>query len=73
MQWAYNPGYAWQGIYPNEIPFFTPIIDSSKEGKIPRPETSKAKAIQSDDRYEALAIMEFLKRDLEEQGALGAK
>ncbi len=70
MQWAYNPGYAWQGIYPKEIPWFSPIINSNKEGKIPRPESSKAQAIQSDDRYEALAIMEFLHRDLVEQDAI---
>ena len=55
-QWAMsNPGYAWMGIFPEEIPDWPDII-SSKDGKKPRPEGSVAKAVQPDDRYDALAI-----------------
>jgi hypothetical protein len=39
-----------------EIPDWPDIIESS-HGKIPRPEDSRAKAVQPDDRYDALAIM----------------
>jgi hypothetical protein len=41
------------------------IISTSKHGKIPRPENSKAKAIQPDDRYDALAIMQWMVEELE--------
>jgi DNA adenine methylase len=64
-QWAMmNQGYAWQGVF-GEIPDYPDMIQS-KNGKIPRPKKSKAKAFQPDDRYDALAIMEFLHRDLVE-------
>lgn len=65
-QWALNPGYAYQGIFPQEVPDWPEIIDSA-EGKKPRPEESKAKAIQCDDRYDALAIMEWLHRELADE------
>jgi hypothetical protein len=55
-QWALNPGYAFMGAFPNEIPDWPDIIESSTLGKIPRPDTSKAKAVQPDDRYDALAV-----------------
>lgn len=58
-QWALNPGYAWRGIYQNEIPDWPDIIESA-QGKKPRPEDSKAKAVQPDDRYDALAVMAYL-------------
>lgn len=41
-----------------------PDIISDKRGLIPRPEGRKAKARQSDDRYEAIAMAELLTRDL---------
>ena len=42
----------------DKIPDWPDIIESSKLGKIPRPEGSVAKAVQPDDRYDALAIMQ---------------
>lgn len=64
QQWAkrvYNP---WcEELTQTVIPEWPPIIES-KDGKIPRPETSKAKAVQSDDRYEALAMMEWLRLEI---------
>jgi hypothetical protein len=64
-QWAYNPGYAFQAAYSEEVPNWPDIIESSKLGKIPRPEGSKAKATQPDDRYDALAIMQWMVEELE--------
>lgn len=46
-----------------EVDDWPDIIESSKHGKIPRPEGSKAKAVQPDDRYDALAIMEWMRRE----------
>lgn len=67
---ALNHGLiGWQFPYTNEIPDWPDIIESSKEGKIPRPEGSKAKAVQPSDQYDALAIA--LSQALELQG-LGA-
>ena len=60
-QWAMLKG---AGSGEPEIPDWPDII-SSKDGKIPRPEGSKAKAIQPDDRYDALAIMQWMVEDLE--------
>lgn len=68
-QWAMNPGYGFQGLY-DEIPDWPDIIESTKLGKIPRPEDSKAKAVQSDDRYDALAVMWTHRLELEESGLL---
>jgi hypothetical protein len=48
-----------------EVPDWPDIIESSKDGKIPRPEGSKAKAVQPDDRYDALAIMQWMVEELE--------
>jgi len=64
-QWAMNPGYAFQSAYSEEVPDWPDIITSSKLGKIPRPEGSTAKAVQPDDRYDALAVMEWLVEELE--------
>lgn len=50
-----------------EIPDWPDIIESGKFGKIPRPENSKAKAIQPDDRYDALAVMEALRLDIHDE------
>jgi hypothetical protein len=63
-QWAqdvYEPwSYQEQGI---EIPDWPDIIKANS-GNIPRPETSKAKGFQPDDRYDALAMMEFMRLEL---------
>lgn len=76
-EWNFNPKHtgkfrAKQWALENGMPSteWPDIIESGKLGKIPRPEKSKARAVQSDDRYEALAIMEFLVRDLAGQGAI---
>lgn len=41
-----------------------PDIISSSDGQVPRPENSLAAGQQSDDRYEALAMAEWLRREL---------
>jgi hypothetical protein len=54
---------AWAlGTYGRDVPDWPEIIESSK-GKIPRPEDSKAKAVQCDDRYDALAVMVWMERE----------
>ena len=53
-----NPRDGWN------IPDFTDLISTSKDGLIPRPDTSKAMAVQSDDRYEALPMMEWMVREM---------
>ena len=58
-QWALDvmtPFFAEHFRPPNEIPDWPDIIES-KDGKTPRPDHSRAKAIQPDDRYDALAMM----------------
>jgi hypothetical protein len=47
--------WAMGAKFPNEIPDFPDIIERPG-GKIPRPEGSKAKAVQPADEYDALAI-----------------
>lgn len=67
-QWALSspgPGYGWMHAFPNEIPEWPDLIDSKKEGMIPRPKNSKAKAVQPDDRYDALAVMEWMRQEWE--------
>jgi hypothetical protein len=67
-EWAMTfgpPGYAWKHGYTEEIPDFPDIIESAKEGKIPRPTGSKAKAVQPDDRYDSLAICQWMVEELE--------
>jgi hypothetical protein len=56
-QWAL--GYAVREKFHSEIPEWPDLIDR-KEGLIPRPEDSKARAVQPDDRYDALAIMTWM-------------
>jgi hypothetical protein len=51
--------------FPDEIPDWNDLINS-KDGKIPRPEGSVAKAVQPDDRYDSLAILAWLLGELEE-------
>jgi hypothetical protein len=58
QDWALE---AWPGV-----PEWPPIIKSDKYGRIPRPEGSKAKGIQPDDRYDALGIMSWIKDEIEE-------
>lgn len=67
-QWALTEGFS--PFDPDKIPDWPDIIASSKLGKIPRPEGSTAKAVQPDDRYDALAIMQAQYLDLKEQGVL---
>lgn len=52
-------------VYPN-VPEFPPLIENKKLGKIPKPETSKAKPIQPDDRYDALGVMGWMQSEIEE-------
>lgn len=52
-------------FYPEDIPDWPDIIESGKLGKIPRPDGSKAKAVQCDDRYDSLAIMQWQVEELE--------
>ena len=59
-QWAFH---VYSVAYGVKIPEWPPIIER-KDGKVPRPEGSLAKAVQSDDRYEALAMMEWLKIEI---------
>jgi hypothetical protein len=53
-QWALKHT-GFQRFFPEEIPNWPDII-TRPEGKVPRPKGSFAKAIQPDDRYDALAI-----------------
>jgi len=72
-QWALSspgPGYAFMHALSEEIPDFPDIIESSKDGKIPRPEGSVARAVQPDDRYDALAMMWAQYQELEDSGIL---
>jgi hypothetical protein len=61
-QWATN-GLGYDRA--EDVPWWPDIIESSKFGKIPRPETSTAKAVQCDDRYDALAICQWMVEELE--------
>ncbi len=68
-QWAMNPGYAFMGVFPREIPNFPDIIER-KGGKIPRPEGSTAKAVQPADEYDALAVAWTFFLELSATGAI---
>ena len=46
-------------------PDWPDMIQHSKRGLVPRPEGSKAKAQQPDDRYDALAISLWMKKEIE--------
>jgi hypothetical protein len=61
-QWATN-GLGYDRA--EDVPWWPDIITSSKLGKIPRPDGSRAKAVQADDRYDALAIMQWMVEELE--------
>jgi hypothetical protein len=45
------------------VPDWPDIIESTGKGKVPRPKGSKARAVQPDDRYDALAVMEWMRRE----------
>lgn len=56
-QWVEQFHPKWDGKWPD-------MIGHSKRGLIHRPEKSHAQGVQSDDRYEALGIMEWMRREL---------
>lgn len=49
------------------VPDLPDLIQHGKLGKIPRPEGSKAKAVQPEDIYDALGIMEYMRVYVEDQ------
>jgi hypothetical protein len=51
-----------------DIPEFVDLIQHSKRGLIPRPDESKARAVQSDDRYEAVAIAKWMVEEIKRSG-----
>lgn len=63
-EWAAR-GYTRQDGEVIEIPDWPDLINHSKKGKIPRPENSKAKAVQPDDRYDALGVMAWMEKQIE--------
>jgi hypothetical protein len=46
------------------VPEWPDLIQHTKRGLIPRPEGSKAKAVQPDDRYDAMAIAKWMRREI---------
>lgn len=48
-----------------DVPDWPDLIQHSKRGLIPRPENSKAKTIQCDDRYDAIAIAVWMREEVE--------
>jgi hypothetical protein len=68
-QWA-HPEFQIFKDFPDGIPDWPDIIETTKLGKIPRPEGSKARSVQPDDRYDALAILWTLYLDLKAQGII---
>lgn len=69
QEWAEGVLAPWMAsrFKPGVIPDFAPII-KTKDGKQPRPADSHAKAEQSDDRYEALAVMMHELREILRNG-----
>jgi hypothetical protein len=45
------------------LPDWPDLINSNKHGKIPRPDDSKAKAVQPDDRYDAFPICKWMEQE----------
>jgi len=67
-EWALNPGYAFLGLFENEVPVWPDLIaDSKNGGRKPQPANSRAKPLQPDDRYQALPMATWMY--LEERGA----
>lgn len=56
QEWVENFHPKWDGKWPDII--------SAKRGMIPRPEGSKAQGVQPDDRYDALGIMWWMRKEL---------
>jgi hypothetical protein len=55
---------AWAlSIYDGVIPDWPEIIEATGKGKVPRPKDSRAKAVQCDDRYDALAVCAWMERE----------
>jgi hypothetical protein len=48
------------------IPDWPDLIKHHTKGKIPRPEGSRAQAVQPDDRYDAIGVMDYIKGEIEE-------
>lgn len=57
QQWAFQCFEPYAQV---EMPDYPPLIHTTKEGKKPRPENSRALAFQPDDRYDALAICAWM-------------
>lgn len=57
-QWVEEFHPDWDGKWPD-------LIQHNKLGVIAKPETSKAASFQPDDRYDALAMAEWMKRQLD--------
>jgi len=70
VQWARDVYEPWvvqtTGV---EIPDWPDIIESVR-GKEPRTEKSRAKSVQPDDRYDALAMCEWMRLELHEMGVV---
>jgi hypothetical protein len=65
-QWAFEADTTAQyWAMREDTPDWPDIITSSKLGKVPRPEGSTAKALQPDDRYDALAVCQWMVEELE--------
>jgi hypothetical protein len=63
-QWALMLNAITDGGW-QEVPDWPDLI-RTKEGLVPRPETSKAKSGQPDDRYDALAMMKWMRIEWEQ-------
>ncbi|SRR5580765_521512 len=57
-QWVEQEHPDWDGKWPD-------LISHNKLGVIAKPETSKAASFQPDDRYDALAMMDWMRRELD--------
>ena len=70
-QWALDVIGPWFGqmFTPGVVPELTDLI-SHKDGKIPRPEKSKAQAVQPDDIYDALAMAEWMRQECARAGVI---
>lgn len=65
QEWVKKFHPKWDGGWPD-------LVRNSKLGLVPRGD-SKAQGIQSDDRYESLGIMWFMRCELKKEGALKNK
>lgn len=63
-QWVENK---WPGRFD-----FPDLIDHPKRGLIPKPADSRARARQSDDRYEAIAMATYMREEIERTRAVRA-